>query len=162
MKKLVYLFFLTPFFAVAQDCNLKSETDPFTKERKISTGFIFVNGGSLIIDADKKEVVFLFSLNGEGKCFDNNSTASIIFEGIKSKGSARNGGTMNCEGLFQIVYRNSASTTSMLQKLMSQKISSIIFKNSDKKEFTITITPEKQIMISNMATCLVNESKTLL
>ncbi len=162
MKKLIYLYFLMPFFAVAQDCKLISETDPFTKVRKISTGFIFLNGGSLTIDADKKEVVFLFSLNGEGRCFDNNSTASIIFEGTKTKGSARNGGTMNCEGLFQIVYRNAASTTSMLQKLMSQKIASIIFKNSDKKEFTITVPPDKQELISTMATCLVNESKTLL
>ena len=52
MKKLFGLLFLLPFIGTAQDCKLIRETDPFTKETKISTGFIFVNGGSLTIDAD--------------------------------------------------------------------------------------------------------------
>ncbi len=162
MKKILGLLFLVPFFGTAQDCKLIRETDPFTKETKISTGFIFVDGGSLTIDADKKEVVVLFSIDEAGKCFDNNSTATIMFEGLKSKSSARNGGTMNCEGLFQFVFRNTSSTTTLLQRLMTQKISTIVFSGSNKKESTLTVKPLEQTLIMNMATCLVNESKTLL
>lgn len=162
MTKILLLALLLPVGSLAQDCKLIRETDPFTKEIKLSTGFIFVDGGSLTIDADKKEVLVLFSIDGSGKCFDNNSSASIIFEGVKSKSTARNGGTMNCEGLFQFVYRNTASTTSLLQKLMSQKIASIIFTGSDKKESKLIVAPLEQTLIMKMATCLINESKTLL
>lgn len=162
MKKILGLLFLLPFTGIAQDCKLIRETDPFTKEIKISTGFIFIDGGSLTIDADKKEVVVLFSIDGGGKCFDNNSSASIIFDGLKSKSVARNGGTMNCEGLFQFVFRNSTSTTTLLQRLMTYKIASIVFTDSNKKESTLTVGPTEQEMIKKLATCLVNESKTLL
>lgn len=162
MIRFFLLTMLLPVGLLAQDCKLINETDPFTKETKLSTGFIFVDGGSLTIDADKKEVVVLFSIEGSGKCFDNNSSASIVFEGIKSKSTARNGGTMNCEGLFQFVFRNAASTTSLLQKLMTQKIASIVFTGSDKKESKLIVAPLEQTLIMKMATCLVNESKTLL
>jgi len=162
MKKIIGLLFLLPLFGTAQDCKLIRETDPFTKEIKISTGFIFVDGGSLTIDADKKEVLVLFSVEGAAKCFDNNSTAIIMFEGLKSKTSARNGGTMNCEGLFQFVFRNTTSTTTLLQRLMTYKIASIIFTDSNKKESTLTVKPIEQTLIMKMATCLINESKTLL
>lgn len=162
MKKILLLFYFLPVFVVAQDCKLIRETDPFTKEITISTGFIFVKGGSLTIDANKKELIVLFSINGENKCFDNSSYAYISFEGVKSKSSARNGGTMNCEGLFQLVFRNAASTTTLLQKLMTQKISTILFKGNDKKEFILEVAPTEQALIMNMANCLVNESKTLL
>jgi hypothetical protein len=162
MKKLLGLILIVPLFAASQDCKLNRETDPFTKEVKISTGFIFVDGGSLTIDADSKEVLVLFSIDGAGKCFDNNSTASIIFEGTKSKGSARNGGTMNCEGLFQFVFRNTSSTTSLLQRLKTQKITSIVFTGNNKKESTLNVAPLEQTLIMKLATCLVNESKTLI
>ena len=162
MKKLFGLLFLLPFIGMAQDCKLIRETDPFTKETKISTGFIVVNGGSLTIDADKKEVAVLFSINNTGRCFDNNSTAIIIFDGLKPKTSARNGGTMNCEGLFQFVFKNSASTTTILQRLMTYKISSIVFTDSNKKESTLTVASADQEVIMKLATCLINESKTLL
>lgn len=162
MKKILSLVLIIPLFATSQDCKLNRETDPFTKEVKISTGFIFVDGGSLTIDADSKEVVVLFSIEGANKCFDNNSTASIMFEGVKSKATSRNGGTMNCEGLFQFVFRNTASTTTLLQRLMTQKIASIVFTGNNKKESTLNIAPPEQSMIMTLATCLVNESKTLI
>ncbi len=162
MKKILSLVLIIPLFAASQDCKLNRETDPFTKEVKISTGFIFVDGGSLTIDADSKEVVVLFSIEGANKCFDNNSTASIMFEGVKSKAISRNGGTMNCEGLFQFVFRNTASTTTLLQRLMTQKIASIVFTGNNKKESTLNIAPPEQSMIMTLATCLVNESKTLI
>lgn len=162
MKKIFWFVLLLPFIGTAQDCKLIRETDLFTKESKISTGFIFVNGGSLTIDADKKELVVLFSINGAGKCFDNNSTAIIMFDGLKSKTSARNGGTMNCEGLFQFVFRNTTSTTTLLQRLMTYKVTSIVFTDSKKKESTLTVAPADQDVIMKMAACLVTESKTLL
>ncbi|HEX4875766.1 MAG TPA: hypothetical protein VFV31_03785 [Chitinophagaceae bacterium] len=146
----------------AQDCKLIRETDPFTKEVKLSTGFIFVDGGSISFDADSKEVIVLFSVEGADKCFDNNSTAVIQFENIKSKSTSRNGGTMNCEGLFQFVFRNSATTTSLLQKLMTQKVATIVFTGSNKKESTFTVAPAEQASIMRLATCLVNEAKTLI
>ena len=62
-----------------------------------------------------------------------------MFEGLKSKTSSRNGGTMNCEGLFQFVFRNTTSTTTLLQRLMTYKIASIIFTDSNKKETTLTV-----------------------
>ena len=85
-----------------------------------------------------------------------------MFEGLKSKTSSRNGGTMNCEGLFQFVFRNTTSTTTLLQRLMTYKIASIIFTDSNKKETTLTVRPLEQTLIMKMATCLINESKTLL
>ena len=85
-----------------------------------------------------------------------------MFEGLKSKTSSRNGGTMNCEGLFQFVFRNTTSTTTLLQRLMTYKIASIIFTDSNKKESTLTVKPLEQTLIMKMATCLINESKTLL
>lgn len=162
MKKILGFLLLLPFIGTAQDCKLIRETDPFTKEIKISTGFIFVDGGSLTIDADKKELVVLFSIEGAARCFDNNSTAIIMFDGLKSKTSARNGGTMNCEGLFQFVFRNTSSTTTLLQRLMTYKIATIVFTDSNKKESTLTVKPLEQTLIMKMATCLINESKTLL
>ena len=101
---------LLPLFTRAQDCKLNKETDPFTKETKLSTGFMFFSGASLTIDADSKEVDLLFSLEGANRCLDNNSTAVVHFEGTKVKMNLRNAGTMNCEGLFHFIYKNSVNT----------------------------------------------------
>ncbi len=162
MKCIFSLLLFVSIAAAGQECKLLRETDPFTKEVKISTGFIFVEGGSVTVDADNKEIVVLFSIEGADKCFDNNSTASIIFEGIKSKSASRNGGTMNCEGLFQFVFRNTASTTTLLQKLMTQKLASIVFTGNNKKESTLTVGPKEQEAIMRLTTCVVNEAKTLI
>ena len=162
MKNIFFLLLLSPLFSVAQDCKINRETDPFTKQVKLSTGFIFLEGGSVTIDADSKEIDVLFSIEGVDKCFDNNSTAFIFFEGVKTKLTSRNSGTMNCEGLFHFVFKNSpTSTPSLLQKLMTQKINHILFTGNNKKESTITISPAEQQVLVNMATCLVNEAKTL-
>jgi hypothetical protein len=85
MKKLIILLFLSPLITSAQDCpqdaahKLNRETDPFTKEIKISTGFINFDGGSVTIDADSKEINFLFSIEGADRCFDNNSPVDVFF-----------------------------------------------------------------------------------
>jgi hypothetical protein len=167
MRKIFVFLLFSPLFSAAQDsvatgCKLNKEKDPFTKEIKLSTGFIFFDGGSVTIDADSKEVDVLFSIDGADKCFDNNSTASIFFEGVKTKMNSRNTGTMNCEGLFHFVFKNSLSTQSLLQKIMTQKINHILFTGNNKKESTITIKPADQEKLMTLATCLVTEARTLI
>ena len=167
MKQILAIVFLLPLFLAAQDpvaagCKLTRETDPYTKETKLSTGFIFLDGGSVTIDAGSREIDVLFSIEGVDKCFDNNSTAAIFFEGVKTKLTNRNGGTMNCEGLFHFVFKNTASTTTVLKKMMTMKISHIIFTGNNKKETKVTIGPAEQETLMTLATCLVNEAKTLI
>lgn len=167
MKNILAILLLSPLLSIAQDpiaigCKLTRETDPFTKETKLSTGFIFFDGGSVTIDADSKEIDVLFSIVGADKCYDNNSMAFVFFEGVKTKLSSRNGGTMNCEGLFHFVFKNTASTPSLLQKIMTQKINHIVFTGNNKKESTINIDPADQESLIALATCLVTEAKTLI
>jgi hypothetical protein len=145
-----------------EDCKLNRETDPYTKETRISTGFITLQGGSVTIDAGSGEIDIFFSVNGNDKCFDNNSTAAVFFEGTKLKMSYRNGGTMNCEGFFHFIFKNTAGTSSVLQRLTTQKITSILFTGNNKAETRVTLTPEQQQVMIKLSTCLVNEAKTLL
>ncbi len=146
----------------SQECKVNRSTDPYTREVKLSSGFIQLDGGSVTIDASKPEIDILFSVEGADKCFDNNSTAYVFFEGSKSKGSIRNGGTMNCEGLFHFIFRNSQSTTSLLNRMMTQKITHIVFTGNNKKETTVTFGPQEQEAVKNFAACVVAEAKTLL
>lgn len=162
MKRILAALLLCPLFTLAQDCKLNKETDPYTKETRLSTGFIFLAGGSVTIDADSKEIDMLFSIEGANRCFDNNSTAVIFFEGSKVKMNLRNAGTMNCEGLFHFIYKNSVTTTSQLQKLTTQKISKIVFTGNDKKEITVTLSPAEQEVLVAHGTCLVSEAKSLI
>jgi len=143
-------------------CKLNRETDPFTKLTRISTGFIPLEGGSVTIDSDGKEIDVLFSIEGVDKCYDNNSIAYIFFEGSKSKSSNRNGGSMNCEGLFHFIFRNSVTPTTLLNRMMTQKITHIIFTGNNKKETTLTVGVQEQKMLMDLANCLVTEAKTML
>jgi hypothetical protein len=163
MKSIVLLLGFLPFAAAAQDCKLIRDKDPYTKEVKLSTGFIHVNGASVTVDADSKEIDIMFSIEGADRCFDNNSSADIYFEGIKAKTTARNAGTMNCEGLFHFIFRNSRSTpTTLLQRFSTKKITQIIFTGNNKKQITVTVEPQEQETIMVQATCLLNEAKTLI
>ena len=167
MKSILGIFFLFPLFIAAQDstttgCKLKKEKDPYTKETKLSTGFIFLKGGSVTIDADSREIDVLFSIDGLDKCFDNNSMAAVFFEGTKTKMNSRNGGTMNCEGLFHFIFKNTVSTSTILQKMMTLKINHIVFTGNNKKETTVVINPAEQQTLMLLATCLVKEAKTLI
>jgi hypothetical protein len=167
MKYILALMLFFPLLLTAQDttavnCKLNRETDPFTKEVKISTGFIPLDGGSVTIDATKAEIDFLFSIEGVDRCFDNNSTAFIFFEGTKLKLTARNGGSMNCEGLFHFIYRNTGSLPSVLTKMTTEKVNHIVFTGNNKKESTITLSAVDQQLYMTLATCLVNEAKTLI
>ncbi len=163
MKYLLLVVLLVPVLANAQDCKIIRETDSYTKQTKITTGFVHVDGGSISIDADSKEIIVLFSLEGAEKCFGDNSTAEIFFEGFKSKTMSRNQGTMNCEGFFQFVFRNTAGTpTTTLQRMMTKKITHIIFTGNSKKPVTVNVGPGEQEIIMKQTTCLVAEAKTLI
>lgn len=170
MKKFLSILLLLPLFTSAQDttakkpldCKLRREQDPYTKETRLSTGFLKLGGASVTIDADSKEIDVLFTIDGADKCYDNNSVAAIFFEGVKTKMSNRNGGTMNCEGLFHFIFRNTVNPQTPLQKIMTQPINRIVFTGNNKAETTITISPENQEKLMTLATCLVNEAKTLI
>ena len=159
---LFFAIILTSLSISAQECKLNRSTDPYTKETRLSTGFIQLEGGSLTIDADSRELDFLFSIEGTDRCYDNNSTAYIYFVGSKSKGSNRNGGSMNCEGLFHFIYKNAAGNVSFVQRMLTQKISHIVFVGNNKKEATITLGEKEQQIVMDLANCLVKEAKTLL
>lgn len=151
MKKFFALLFLIPAFAGAQNCSLKKFKDQFSQEPKLSTGFIKFANGSLSIDADAKEVDFLFSMpvaGGDAKCYDDASTVSFVFEGSKSKLNFKNSGTMNCDGLFHINFRNLATTPSPLQKLFAKKITTISLTGTNKVPTTITLSPEQQQLVT--------------
>ncbi len=162
MKHFLLLFLLGPLFSYSQDCKLIRDTDPFTKEIKLSTGFMYFSGASLSIDADSREVDLLFSIEGANRCFDDQSTAVIHFEGTKVKMSLRNAGTMNCEGLYHFIYKNAQNTTAQLQKLTTQKVSQIVFTGTNKKEVVVLLTPKDQELLISLGTCLVNEAKKLI
>jgi hypothetical protein len=163
MKKFFIVLLLLPLFSNSQECKLISEVDPFTKQTRLSSGFIYVDGGSVSIDADSKEIIVLFSVEAADKCFDDNTTAEIFFEGMKSKVTARTQSTMNCEGLVQLVFRNTAGTpTTMLQRISTKKILSINFIREMKKAVTFNIAPKEQEQIMAMANCVVAEGKKLI
>ncbi len=162
-KYILSIILLSPILATDQDCKLIRETDPYTKETKISTGFIFLSGASVTIDADSKDIIVLFSVEGTDQCFDDNSTADVFFEGIKSKTMSRNGGTMNCEGLFQFVFKNSNSMpTTLLQRLCTKKVTQLVFTANNKKVTTINVAAGEQETLMTLVNCLVKEAKTLI
>lgn len=166
MIRLVSAFLLLPFLGATQDtasCKLIKETDPYTKEVKLSSGFLGLDGASVTIDADSKEIIVLFSVEGADKCFDNNSSADIFFEGIKSKTTSRNAGTMNCEGLFQFIFKNSRSTpTTILQRMITKKVTHIIFTGNSKKPITVNLGPKEQEAFMYLANCVVKEARGLI
>jgi len=162
MKNSILLGLLFPVFAAGQDCKLIRETDPYTKQTKISTGFIQLEEASVTIDADSREIDLFFSLDGRDKCFDNNSIAAVFFEGTKVKMSYRNSGTMNCQGFFHFTFKNTAAISSLLQKLSTQKTTHIIFTGNNKTETKVELMPDQQHAFMNLASCLLNEAKTLI
>lgn len=144
-------------------CKLITETDPFTKEVKMSTGFIGLDGASVTVDADSKEIIFLFSMEGAEKCFDNNSTIELYFEGLKSKTMSRNAGTMNCEGLLQLVFKNTNNTpTTILQRLCTLKATHFIITGNSKKPVTVNLGPKERESLQFMTNCLVTQGRTLI
>jgi hypothetical protein len=157
----VFLLFL-PLCSIAQDCKLKKNSDPYTKEIRLSTGLISLQGTSLAIEADSKEIDFFFSMDGKEKCFNDASTAIVVYEGVKVKATFRNGGPVNCDGFFHILFKNGVSTPPLLQRLTTQKIISIQLTGTNKTLTTVTLSTEEQEKIIALGNCLVKEAKTLL
>ena len=165
MKYITLIVGLVPFFLSAQDstaieCKLVKETDPYTRETKLSSGFISLQGASLTIDADNKEIDFFFAV--PDKCFADASTVFIFFEGSKIKTTYRNSGSMNCDGYFHFVFRNGITTPTVLKKLASQKVANFIFTGSDSKATTVSLLPDQQKSLMEITTCMIEESKTLI
>src|SRR5437868_4417264 len=122
MKYSFVIVLLFPLWLTAQDCKVKKTIDPYTKEVSLSTGFISLDGASLSIDADSKEIDFFFSMDGKEKCFSDASAAAVVYEGTKMKANFKNGGPVNCDGIFHIIFRNTVVTPALLQRLVTQKI----------------------------------------
>ena len=160
MKLILSLVCLLPVIAFSQDCKLIKEKDPYTREMKSSSGFIALQGATVTIDADSKELDFFFSI--PEKCFNDASTVFIFFEGAKNKTTYRNAGSMNCDGYFHFRYKNSLATNTILQKLATQSVAHFIFMGTDKKEITIALLPDQQKAFMNAVNCVVNDSKTLI
>lgn len=163
MKLLFAAVLLLPLFALAQDCTLKKETNSFTHETRLTTGFMPFNSTLLSIDANSTDIDFFFSINqaGDAKCFDDASTAVIVFEGTRSKTTFRNSGSMNCEGLFHFTFKNSTATPYALKRLATQKVSTITFNGSNKGITVITLSDEQKQSLMNWAGCIAKEAPTL-
>lgn len=159
---LLAVVMLAPLFCFSQECIIQRETDPYTKEIKLSTGFIQLKNATLSIQADKKEIDFFFIISGEDKCFTDAASASVFFEGSKVKISIRNTGSMNCDGFFHFVFKNQALVPSSLQRLASQKVTRILFTGNEKKETQITLTADQQFLWMHSASCLLEEARKLL
>lgn len=165
MKYISLVVFLLPLFLSAQDpvaagCKLVKETDPYTRETKLSSGFISLQGASLNIDADGKEIDFFFAIND--KCFNDASTVFIFFEGSKVKTTYRNTGSMNCDGYFHFKFRNGIATPTVLQKLATLKTAHFVFADRDKKEITVSLLPDQQKTFMDITACIIAESKALI
>jgi hypothetical protein len=153
-----------PFLSTAQEpvpCELNRETDPYTKETVVSTGFFTLENATVDISASRFEIDIFFSIVGTDNCFDNNSTAMIFFEGSKLKLTARNAGSMNCDGYFHIIFKNSPTNPSLLQKMMGQKVSQVLFTGNNKKETVISFGPDQDVF-KGMLNCVVAEGKQLI
>lgn len=151
---------LFPLFLSAQDCKISRETDPYTRETKLSSGFITLQGATVTIDADSKEIDFFFAI--PDKCFSDESTVFIFFEGSKIKTTYRNAGSMNCDGYFHFKFRNGTATPTVVQKLGSQPVAQFVFTGNDKKQVAITLLPEQQKIFMTAASCISTEAKTLI
>lgn len=160
MKALFLLIVLAPLATFSQDCKLIHDKDPYTREMKSSTGFISLQGASVTVDADSKELDFFFTI--AGKCFNDASTVFIYFEGAKSKTTYRNAGSMNCDGYFHFRYKNAQAPNAILKKLMELPVAQFVFMGSDKKEIVVTLQPDQQKQFMQAVNCLVNDAKTLI
>jgi hypothetical protein len=167
VKKILSTLLFLPLLSFAQDCKLKKSVDPFTHVTKLSTGFITVNKGAnqvmLTIYADNKEINMLFSLRGAGeKCFGDGSTATVLFDNNKVKGNFRNSSPMNCEGSFNIMFRNTVATPHALQRFAKESVTSIRLIGNNKEATDIILDGEEKELLMYMAACLITEAKSLI
>jgi hypothetical protein len=145
----------------AQECKLLREQDLYTKQIRISTGFIDLNGASVTVDADKKEIDFLFSFK-TNRCFDDQCTATVFFAGTKFKLLLRNAGTMNCEGLYHFIFRNGTTVNYQLKKMASLPVSQLVFTDRDQKQIPVLLDDKTQQLFMKAVQCVSEEAIKLL
>ncbi|MEO6313821.1 MAG: hypothetical protein ABIU63_10810 [Chitinophagaceae bacterium] len=164
MKYIVFLICFLPFAATAQDCVLKKGNDAMTSKPTLSTGFIDLQGNTLSIDVNNKEIDFFFVLTANAvRCLDEETELTIVFEGGKLKSQFKNYGSMNCDGIFHLIFKNSMYTPSPLQKLAAKKIVSIqLTTGSNPKPYIISLVPDQQQMLQTTIACVIKEAKTVL
>ncbi len=167
MKKILSLLFLLPLFASAQDtCHLKKSKDAFTKESRISTGFIpFISNGvqlHISMDATATEIDFFLWVKNDSKCFDSQSSAQINYEGDRLKANFKNTGSMNCEGAFHFTFKNAVNTPSNLKRFMDKRLASIKLTGSGNTVTEISFNEEQKQQFLRMVNCLVAEAKTII
>lgn len=148
--------------SLAQDCPLIREVDPYTRANTLSTGYHKWLGGSLLLDASKAEIDWMIEVGAGNICLDDEATIQVFFEGTKLRLLFRNAGTMNCEGLLHVLFKNGPTTNYQLNKLATTPIKQIIVTNSAKKEWSIEPNAEQRMRWMNAAACLVAEAKKLL
>jgi len=167
MKKIVFILLLAfPFLTKAQDsCKLKKSTDPYTKETRVTTGFVPFNSDgvqfSISIEITKTEIDFFLWIKDDSKCFDNNSDVQVTYSGERIKTTYKNTGSVNCDGAFHFTFRNSSSIPSNLKRLMEKKVASMKFKGRGGEETQITFTEEQMEKLQQMTSCAVNEARAL-
>ena len=155
------------FSGRAQDCKLKRTIDPYTKVEKISTGFKRFGRDTTIllsVDATKTDVDLFFAVPGppEAHCFDNESPISIIYEGGRLKYNSKNSGSMNCEGLFHVTFRNVVTTPTALNNIGTKKLQGIKLTDTRKGVIQVNFSEEEKEKLMKMVNCVVTEAKTLL
>lgn len=154
------LMFLLPLHSGAQDCKLIRDTDPYTREVRLSSGFIVLTGAQLSIESDSKEIDYFITI--PSKCFDDASTVWIFFAGNRVKTTYRNAGSRNCDGYFHFKYRNGATTNSVMQRLSTMKVEKMVFTGTDKKEVEVLFDEQEQLALMQATACMIAESKTLI
>jgi hypothetical protein len=164
MKYLLLIILSLPFTSKAQECKLKTLKDQFTQQPKLTTGFMTLNNARLSIDADAREITFLFVFNNGTNqgCFDDMSALAVAFDGTKTKANLRSGGPVNCEGYFHVVFKNTQTTATYLQRLATQKASSFTFTSNTKTTTTITLTEDQKEELMEAAACMASEAKKLI
>ena len=129
-----------------------------------ATTTAFAGDGSIVRTQGRKiQDRYIVVLDNKAvKCLDEETEAEFIFEGGKLKSEFRNAGSMNCDGIFHIIFKNSAYTPSQLTKLGSKKIIALQIKTSSPKPYVISLSPAQQQNLMNLVACVIKESKTVL
>jgi hypothetical protein len=163
MKSVLLTLFLLPLAAAAQECQLKKETDVFSKQQRLSTGSMKWAGGlaRVSMEADSKDIKLLISM-GEGHCFDDQTQAVISFDGSRTKSTQRNAASMNCEGIYSVVFRNATTTPGVLQKIATLKVTSVVITANDGKKRELVLRDDEKQLLLERAACLVAEAKKLI
>ncbi|GAA4330469.1 hypothetical protein [Flaviaesturariibacter amylovorans] len=162
MKKLLFLLLSAPLFSSAQDsCSLKSDRDPYTKEVRLSTGLIRLGDHKFSAEANAKEIDLFFALGGDALCFNDQSSAVVNFSGTRLRNTYRSGGTMNCEGFFHIIFRNTPETSYSFRRLFEQRIGVISITNG-KQTVEIKLTEEQKDLMQRALSCLARDAKGLI